>query len=467
VYTKENQIRNFKNLNQMKNINNLAVEKLVQGLPEPFKKVVDLMETTEEKKMAMYAVSTIAGALMPHVIVNYDNKTNHPALMLLISYPPASGKGKLALLLLLVEKITEEQRTLNNSVLKQHAFKMKEYERAVKKGQHAELPEKPRTPLLLIPANTTSAKLTEQLAENDSLVTALLFETETDAITNMMKNKFGIDNSMMFRKIYHHEMISQMRKTNNEHLVVNNPKMAIILTGTPSQIPSLFMSNKDGLLSRFTIVTGEAPLEWKNVQPCDTCTPLDDNFKQLANEYYQMYHFFKDHSAEVKFTNNQWDELNTLGKIWIFESNNDGGENAVSIAKRHVNMLSRLAAILTMARAFEKKDTSHIIYCADSDFIIARELIEHSFECSLELFKELPGEQIAGLENLIEIFDQLPSDFTIKELTPLLKELDISKRTLERMLFRFLKLKWITKVKRGYYKKEDLTQMSELSEEQI
>jgi hypothetical protein len=52
-------------------------------------------------------------------------------------------------------------------------------------------------PILLISANTTSSKLTEQLAENNGEMMALLFETETDAMTNMMGNKFEGDNSMI------------------------------------------------------------------------------------------------------------------------------------------------------------------------------------------------------------------------------------------------------------------------------
>jgi hypothetical protein len=44
---------------------------------------------------------------------------------------------------------------------------------------------------LLIPANTTSSKLTEQLAENNGEMMALLFETQTNYLTGVNPEKSG------------------------------------------------------------------------------------------------------------------------------------------------------------------------------------------------------------------------------------------------------------------------------------
>jgi hypothetical protein len=437
---------------------------IIKTLPEPIRAVVEKMETIEEKKMAIYASSVIAGSLMPHVHINYDNKINYPALMLLISYPPASGKGKLAMLVSLVSKIVGEQIADNMSAIKQYRSQLKLAERLIKKGEKVEFPDKPRTPLLLIPANTTSSKLIEQMSENRDEMMALLFETETDAITNIMGTKFGLDNSMIFRKVYHHESISQMRKTNDEHFEITNPKMAIVLTGTHSQIPRLFQSNQDGLLSRFIIVMGDAPLIWKDVNPCEECRPLDEFFNQLASEFYLIYQFFKTRKVEVKLTDYQWTSLNNMGKIWITESNYEGGEYAVSLAKRHANMVARLAMIFTMLRYYKSNDSLSTVYCSDQDYLNAEFLLEQSFQSSMELFKQLPGEQIVGHEILSEFFELLPNEFEAKELAPLAKILDKHPRTLERMLERLVKLKWVWRVKRGKYKKQDMTGLTEESD---
>jgi hypothetical protein len=116
------------------------LDRIINGLPEPLKTVVNQMETMEEKKMALYASTVIAGSIMPHGWINYDNKINHPALMLLISYPPASGKGKLALLIKLVDAIATEQQELNRAAMKKYRTSMRHFEKSLRKGEEAVMP---------------------------------------------------------------------------------------------------------------------------------------------------------------------------------------------------------------------------------------------------------------------------------------------------------------------------------------
>jgi hypothetical protein len=425
----------------------------INNLPDLLKGTVNLMESPQEKYMGLYATSALTGALMPHVWINYDGKVNYPALMLLVSFPPAAGKGKLALLPLVLKNINDELRATNNRLMKNYLMEMKAFEKDKKAGNALQPPEKPRLQLLLIPANTTSSKLTEQLAENNGDMMALLFETETDALTNMLNNKFGGDNSMIFRKVFHHEQISQMRKNNAEHLEVMNPKMAIVLTGTPSQVPKLFHSNQDGLLSRIMTISGTASIVWKDVQPCETCLPLNTLFEQKAAAYYRLFKFFKDRSVEVKFTNEQWNQLNETGARRLEHSNLEGGENATSIAKRHGNMTIRLAAIFTMVRYFENDLSSDVIMCGDQDFQIASWMAEQSYQCCIELFKDLPGEKSDVDERMEEVFDMLPKKFKPKELAPICKSLSVSKRTLERIVDKLKKAGRLSSVKKGEYEK--------------
>ena len=429
----------------------------INDLPDLLKGTVNLMESPQEKYMGLYATTVLTGSLMPHVWTNYDGKMNNPALMLLVSFPPAAGKGKLALLPLVLKIINEELRATNNHLMKTYRMELKEYEKNKKAGNLTHPPEKPRLPILLIPANTTSSKLTEQLAENNGDMMALLFETETDALTNMMGNKFGGDNSMIFRKIFHHEQISQMRKNNSEHLEVINPKMAIVISGTPSQVPKLFHSNQDGLLSRFMIISGTASIVWKDVQPCDTCVPLNTLFEEKAADYYKLFKFFKDRNVEVKFTNEQWIILNATGAKRLEHSNIEGGENATSIAKRHGNMTIRLAAIFTMVRYFENDLSSDVIVCSDQDFQIASWMAERSYECCIELFKDLPGEKSVDGDRLEEFFGMLPTFFQRRELSPLEKSMNISNSSMSRLLKKLVDNGRLATTKKGVYEKIEMT----------
>ena len=98
---------------------------VVGRLPKLIAKSVYLMDTDEEKKMTLYAISIISGALMPKVWINYGGKVNYPALMVMMAYPPASGKGKLALLPLVLRKIIDEQKKINNQSMAQYRLEMK------------------------------------------------------------------------------------------------------------------------------------------------------------------------------------------------------------------------------------------------------------------------------------------------------------------------------------------------------
>jgi len=62
----------------------LNFDQLIQGISPTLKQCIHLMDTYEERKIATYAVITLAGSLMANVAVNYDGSVNHPQLMLLI-----------------------------------------------------------------------------------------------------------------------------------------------------------------------------------------------------------------------------------------------------------------------------------------------------------------------------------------------------------------------------------------------
>jgi hypothetical protein len=212
------------------------------------------------------------------------------------------------------------------------------------------------------------------------------------------------------------------------------------------------------------IVTGGSPVVWKDVDPCDGCHPLDEKFAELASEFHRIYHFFKSKKVEVRFTEYQWTCLNNMGKIWLTESVEQGGEYAVSISKRHGNMIARVAVILTLLRYYNEGSSAEMVYCADFDYNTAQAIVEHSFENSLELFKQMPGEEIPMIKELTEFFDYLPMEFQTKEIVPLEKTLGVSKRTVERMLKRLLDMKWIEQIKKGKYRKVDMTGLSDVSD---
>ena len=76
------------------------------------------------------------------------------------------------------------------------------------------------------------------------------FESEADTLGVMMDKEWA-NFSDSLRKAFHHETISYLRKTNNEHIQIENPRLSILLSGTKSQLHKLIPDVENGLLSRF------------------------------------------------------------------------------------------------------------------------------------------------------------------------------------------------------------------------
>ena len=437
------------------NATSLNFDQLIQGISPTLKQCIDLMDTYEERKIATYAVITLAGSLMANVAVNYDGSINHPQLMLLISYPPASGKGKLNHLLELINSINKEVTDQTMQLTRKYKSALDMYKSNIKKGEMNDEPIRPNQPLYLIPGNTTSSKLMQQLAENGDSQVGLIFETETDALANMLGSTHGLDNSMMLRKVYHHEAISQMRKTKDEHFVVSRPKLAIIVSGTPSQIPNLFTSNSDGLFSRFMIVSGTSPIIWKDVKPLKGSIPLSSQFKTLGDNFHSLWkHHCHQKTLNIVFSDYQWGIINNQGDYLQTICLEEGGENAVSIARRHMNMLTRIASILTATRHYESGSASGELQCNMTDFDISLGLTSYSFQQALVLFNKLPGEVHKNPKRAMELYQMLPDIvFSINQIKPLSTELNVGVRTIQRYINQLKDVGLVIDISNHRYKK--------------
>lgn len=419
-------------INSNANFNPVAPVPLL-NLPYLASVVVQHFDTPLQRKMATASVLTIAGALLPKVHFNYDNSRNAPSMYLVVVLPPASGKGSTGKIEMVLKQIVEEQMRENKSKKAKFKRELKAFERALREGQDVIAPVEPSYPLLKIPGNTTSAKLTEQLSQNNGEMFALIFESEIDALTNMMGNgMYGKDNSMILRKAYHNESISIMRRS-GDHFDIQSPKLAIVLTGTPSQLSVLFRSIQDGLFSRFLVVEGDVPLVWKNVQPCDTCSPIETRLIAAAPLFYSFYKKFSDREVEFKLAAEHWSKINEFGEQRLRSSFETGGEYATSVAKRHAVMIARTACILSMMRYHEADSEEQIWTCNDTDFETALTIVSESYESSMKIFQSLNKEQPIN-DQVEALFDRLPMRFKTRELAPIMSSLNISPRTLHRYL---------------------------------
>jgi hypothetical protein len=440
----------------------------IAACPDFVKEIVLKFTSKQEQVMCLYSTIALTGSLMPYLKINYDSKTNYPALMLLAIFPPASGKGCLSLIRKLGQKIDNELYQEYSNQMRQYKTDLAVYNKAIKSGALCLPPVEPKQVLFMAPGDTTTARLVKQISENGPGQFLTMFETEADVLSDSASNsQYGKGLSTIIRKAFHSEPISQMRKTGGEHYVADTPKLSIILSGTANQVIKLFKSNEDGMYSRFLIIVGDAPIKWKNVKPDPTKQPLDEYFTLQAEEFYNMWQFFKNRHIEVKFSDCQWNQINAFGEMHLAIMHNFVDELSGSIAKRHANMLTRMAAILTMIRCYQTSQIPAEIICSDIDFNIALWMIEQSLKWSLELYKMLPGKKTTGvIQEKSEIFAALPNEFRSKDAEIQFKH--IKKRTLQRRLKDFMDSNLLISVGHGLYQKTDVAQLalSQFNDEQ-
>jgi hypothetical protein len=129
-------------------------------------------------------------------------------------------------------------------------------------GQIEEKPDEPIPSYLYIPANSSATAFCQALANNCG--TGLVFETEGDTLSTVLASGFG-QFSDVLRKAFHHETVSYKRRTGNEYVKIEGPKLSIVLAGTSNQLHRLLPSSENGLFSRFMFYKMNSQLVWHNV----------------------------------------------------------------------------------------------------------------------------------------------------------------------------------------------------------
>lgn len=423
------------------------------NLPETLRGITALFPESHEKLMVLYGLVSSIGCVAPLSFVVYNDRKNYPSLFCLMLMPPASGKGVISLVQKLYYKIHETLSEGSNLKLELYRAEMQQFKKKQKKGESCAPPLKPPQKLLYIPGNTTSSMMVQILNDTDGKQLHLLFEMETDSVSAMWSSEHFKQNSIIFRKAYHNEPVSQARKTNYEVLSCKLPKLSMILTGTPSQAVRLLRSASDGLVSRFMVLFSNPAVKWKDVSPSGTS--LDDIFTGLGEKIFNIWEQLKKREIEVTLSQSQWKEINSFGSMQLPKVSEFLGEDAGSIPKRHANMAVRIALVLTVLRIYEEQIESNKVECSDVDFKTALWIMEMSYASAIKLFKSLPDSEKSvkvGNEKH-QFYQSLPENFSFKQIKDRIKELGIADRTANRYLRSLLEAGLLKKIRKGEYQK--------------
>jgi len=223
--------------------------------------ITDKASSPEDKDLLLLGSLTVISSCLPGIFGIYDERIVYPNLFLFVSAQASAGKGRLSLCRKLVEPVHHALRERNK--IENDEFRRKQSDYLSEKGKSdRERPNEPPLRALFIPANSSATALFQILNDNDGI--GLMFETEGDTLAQTFKSEHG-NYSDGFRKAFHHEKISYLRRKDREYVELDSPRLSALLSGTPKQVASLIPGAENGLFSRFIFYYMDIIPVWKNV----------------------------------------------------------------------------------------------------------------------------------------------------------------------------------------------------------
>lgn len=436
-------------------------ESIYRELPEILNKAVSTMNIRQEKDLVLIgSIVTLSCALLP-VRTIYHGRTIFPNMFLFVPGPAGSGKGRLDFCYRLVRPIHNEKRDAWLAEQEEYKQELDRYRALSKKEKaNATAPIKPPIKLLRVPANCSATSFAEAMADNGNMI---MFETEGDTVVNTFKSDYG-NYSDNFRKAFAHEEFGYLRRGNDsEEKEVQNPRLSVVLSGTPEQVKSLIPNAENGLLSRFIFYGMSATDEWLDgFSGYDSDHPLEKVFDDLGTGFVEFYNKLNT-TAEIWFhlslvQQQRFNDFFADEKKRMKEVNGD-------LYNASTHRLSwatlRIAMILTTLRMMDTGVILSKAECSDTDFDIALSIIRTISEHNDYIFNVL-NDGISEDVKISETYSSaaratllsiLPDKFTSKDMQNAAVRIGKSIRTVERQIRRAIQKKQVKELGKGSYEK--------------
>lgn len=440
----------------------LFEKSIYNHLPLLLHKAVTQMNTAQEKDLILIgSIATLSCALLPFR-TTYNGRTIFPNIFLFVPGQAGSGKGRLDFCYRLVRPIHIEKRDLWEFAKQTYKQELERYRNLSKKDKAlAEAPTKPPITLLRVPANCSATSFAEAMADNGNM---LMFETEGDTVVNTFKSDYG-NYSDNFRKAFAHEEFGYLRRGNdNEEREVTNPRLSVVLSGTPEQVKSLIPNAENGLLSRFIFYCMSSTDEWiDGFSGYDSDNPLEKTFDQLGQDFLRYYKDLQSY-PEINFSLSivQQQKFNDYFRAEKQKMKELNGNAYTANSHRLAWATLRIAMILTALRMMDSERINTSIECSDNDFdtalSITKTISAHN-DYIFNVLNDTGSTEVKVSETYssaarVALLSLLPSYFTSKDMKEAATKIGKSLRTIERQIRRAIDKGQVEEISRGNYRKK-------------
>ena len=424
-------------------------------LPEMVEAIARNGNSEQDADVLILGTLVTLSSCLPHVYGIYGDRPVFPNLFLFVTAPASAGKGRLTLCRRLVQPIQDQFRNLFNQDLEKYRKERAAYEQQRKNDPTAKAPREPVRKMLIIPANSSATMIYQILAENGGA--GLMFETEGDTLANIFASDYG-NYSDGFRKAFHHEPISYMRRKDHEYVELMQPKLSTVLSGTPRQIAALIPDAENGLFSRFLFYYVDFQLTWLNVFSGQG-DALDETFDVISHQVLALYqHLLQSPDIRFSFTGPQKRVFNTYFSRAQRQYWKRLGDTFIASVRRMGLITFRMAMVLSALRLADKKKLPELLYCSDDDFTSAMTIARVALCHTVRVYRELTCRELAhpaaeGAGRKQELLRLLPDEFDTAKAQEFAIRLNIPRRSAERYLADWTKSGALEKVAFGRYQK--------------
>jgi hypothetical protein len=404
-------------------------------LPEILRESCEMFADAIEKDVFLIgAIAVISGSL-PNIDGIYFDEPHSAHLYSFVTAPAGSGKGKLKWAKYFGLKI--HKTMVQQSIHEKEAYEqeMENYNNLNKnQRQGVERPREPKRKMFYIPANSSASAFIQALSDND--FKGIIFETEADTLAGTLKQDWG-NFSDVLRKAFHHESTNMFRRKDNEHIEVEDPHLAIVLSGTPKQVHNMMPDVENGLFSRFLYYAFEDYSDFKNPFVSHQKVNYTEFFEVKGNQMYDLYQTLigQPSPIEFRFTAEQGEiftkQFNSLYKRNRMLLGNDFNANS-----RRLGLITfRIAMVLRTLRILEDGDYSNPLICNETDFQTAIQIAFTLEKHAIAVFQNLPNNHLKGVK--LKFYNALPDNFNRQGYLSVAKDLDIKEKTAEKYIGQF------------------------------
>ena len=420
-------------------------------LPDILKRIVADAVSEVDADLLILGSLTVFSACLPNVYGVYDRREVFSNLFLYVTAQASAGKGRLSLCRHLAAPLHRELREQYRKSMEKYKQDQLQYVLNKKNGDAKE-PEEPPFLTLFIPANSTATVVYQTLNQNNGV--GLLFETEGDTLANAFNSDLG-NYSDGFRKAFHHETISYLRKKDREYVEIQKPKFSAILSGTPEQVFNLIPSAENGLFSRFIFYVMPTEIVWHDMFDDSDGPTADELFEEIGRDFYSFHKLLTAQTVRFTLQPEQKQRFNAFFSQTQQEYAAIFGNDIIASVRRLGLILFRFAMILTVLRQMDDgtfpppsgsddgQRPEAVLTCADADFATALAMVKVLLQHTVTVFQALPRraerrfrqDRRQRTENHMQTFlAALPDSFDRPTYLKTAADLGINEKTAERYI---------------------------------